>query len=109
MKVEKTREILIYLEQIVPVIDKIASGFEDTEELAFALLLFFKEEKILDKLAYIRKEITLDLYSMLPELSEDDCDKFLENIDFWKPPYNKTKQELIYTLKAKKQQKTEQI
>ena len=42
------------LDSIVPTIDKIGSGFEDTEKAALALFLYFKEEEVLDRLAYIR-------------------------------------------------------
>jgi hypothetical protein len=48
--IENIKEIFIYLEQIVPIIDKIGSDFSDKETTALVLLLFFKEEKILDKL-----------------------------------------------------------
>jgi hypothetical protein len=85
--IESIREIFIYLEQIVPIIDKIGSGFSDRETTALALLLFFKEEKILDKLSYIRKIASLKLSSIL---SEDEYERFLEqDIDYWKVPYNK--------------------
>ena len=37
--IENIKKVLEYLEQIVPVIDKIGSGFSDTEKTALALLL----------------------------------------------------------------------
>jgi len=43
------------LDSIIPIIDKIGSGFEDSERTALALLLYFREEKVLDKLAKNQK------------------------------------------------------
>ena len=47
--------VLNSLEEIVPVIDKIGSGFSTPESTALALLIFFREERILDKLSFVRK------------------------------------------------------
>jgi hypothetical protein len=92
--IENVKEIFIYLEQIVPTIDKIGSGFLDRETTALALLLFFKEKKILDKLSYIRKIINLKLSSILPK---EEYENFIENeIDYWEVPYNK--QEILNRL-----------
>jgi hypothetical protein len=85
--IENTKELFIYLEQIVPVIDKIGSGFSDRETTALALLLFFKEEKVLDKLSYVRKILSLKLSSTL---SEEEYDQFIEqDIRYWEVPYCK--------------------
>jgi hypothetical protein len=85
--IENIKEIFIYLEQIVPIIDKIGSDFSDKETTALVLLLFFKEEKILDKLSYIRKIMNLKLSS---SLSDNEYEKFIEqDIDYWKLPHSK--------------------
>ncbi len=95
--IEIIKEIFIYLEQIVPTIDKIGSGFSDRETTALALLLFFKEDKILDKLSYLRKIVNLKLSSIL---SEDEYEKFLEqDINYWKVPYSK--EEILDKLERK--------
>ena len=85
--IENTKELFIYLEQIVPIIDKIGSGFSDRETTALALLLFFKEEKVLDKLSYVRRILSLKLSSIL---SEEEYDQFTEQgISYWELPYCK--------------------
>lgn len=84
------------LDVIVPVIDKIGSGFEDTEKAALALLLYFQEEKVLDRLAYIRSIVSLELEHIL---GPEEFDNFIEHeAKSWEPPYNKSKDELLEML-----------
>ncbi|KVV12601.1 MULTISPECIES: hypothetical protein [unclassified Pseudomonas] len=90
------KEILTYLEEMVITIDKIGSGFEDKETTALALLLFFREEGILDKLAAARKILN---HSLSEKLGVDGYDEWIENdIEHWKPPYEKSKDEIIKLL-----------
>ena len=77
-------------------IDKIGSGFDDKETTALALLLFIREKAILDKLATARKILN---HSLLEELGTDDYDKWIENeIEYWKPPYDKDRDEIAKSL-----------
>jgi hypothetical protein len=97
--IKDIKKILDYLEEIVCVIDKIGSGFSDTEETALALLLFFKEKQILDKLSFVRKILTIKLSNIL---DESEYEQWLnENVDFWNPPYNKSVKELMEMIKKK--------
>ncbi|MDG6896202.1 hypothetical protein [Volucribacter amazonae] len=93
---------LISLEKTIPVIDKIASSYDDKETLALALFLFFKQEKILDRLAHIRS----DLYSELKNRSYEEYEEFLDFLETdyvpWKIPYNATKEELLEKIKNSK-------
>jgi hypothetical protein len=90
---DELKECFLLLDDIVPIIDKIGSGFEDTEESALALLLYFKSEKVLNKLSKIRKIIDAEIES---KLTVDSYDEFIEQeIISWKPPYNKNKKELL--------------
>ena len=84
------------LDSIVPTIDKIGSGFEDTEKAALALFLYFKEEKVLDSLAYIRSIISIELEHIL---GDEKFNNFAEcEAKSWKPPYNKSRDELLAML-----------
>ena len=81
------------LDSIVPTIDKIGSGFEDTEKAALALFLYFKEEGVLDRLAYIRSIISIELEHIL---GTEEFNNFIEHeAKSWKPPYNKSRDELL--------------
>jgi len=96
-KVEKLKKCFTKLDCIIPIIDKIGSGFEEPERTALALLLYFKEEKVLDQLATIRKIISLDLQKLL---GDEQFDEFIEQeLDLWKPPYSASKEELLSMLK----------
>ena len=84
------------LDSIVPTIDKIGSGFEDTEKAALALFLYFKEEGVLDRLAYIRSIISIELEHIL---GTEEFNNFIEHeAKSWKPPYNKSRDELLAML-----------
>ena len=72
---DELKECFLLLDDIVPIIDKIGSGFEDTEESALALLLYFKSEKVLNKLSKIRKIIDAEIES---KLTVDSYDEFIE-------------------------------
>ena len=98
--VEDLKNCFTELDSIIPVIDKIGSGFEEPESTALALLLYFKEEKVLDKLAKVRKILSLDLKDLLGVEKFDD---FIEQeVDLWKPPYNSSRQELLSMLREDK-------
>ena len=84
------------LDSIVPTIDKIGSGFEDTEKAALALFLYFKEEEVLDSLAYIRSIISIELEHIL---GTEKFNNFIEHeAKSWKPPYTKSRDELLAML-----------
>jgi hypothetical protein len=98
--VEDLKNCFTELDSIIPVIDKIGSGFEEPENTALALLLYFKEEKVLDKLAKVRKIISLDLQDLL---GVEKFNEFIEQeVDLWKPPYNSSRQELLSMLREDK-------
>lgn len=90
---ENLKESFLLLDDIVPTLDKIGSGFEGIEETALALLLYFREKKVLTKLAKIRWFVSAELQKQLPVEVYDD---FIEQeLDPWRPPYGKTKDELL--------------
>ncbi|NRN30941.1 hypothetical protein [Photorhabdus heterorhabditis] len=87
------KTVSMFLEEIVPTIDKIGSGFSDRETMSLALLLFFKKNDVLDKLATVRKIINKELSL---QLTTQEYDEWLEkDISLWIPPYNKSKDEII--------------
>ncbi|MDR3272442.1 MAG: hypothetical protein LBT29_03020 [Flavobacteriaceae bacterium] len=95
-RIADLKKCILTLEEIVPTIDKIGSGFDDTENTALALLLYFKDRKVLDKLANVRKIISLELQSVL---TKNEFDEFIEqDINYWKPPYGENKSELLKIL-----------
>ena len=97
IKHREAEDILNGLSQMIASIDRVGSGFEGIEETALALLLYFKMEKGLDKLAYMRKIIMLAMES---QLSEEKFDEIIEkDIVYWKPPYEASKDELLKMLK----------
>jgi hypothetical protein len=99
-KIEDLKNCFTELDSIIPTIDKIGSGFEDPEKTALALLLYFKEEKILDSLAKIRRIISLELREVL---GVEKFDELIEKeVHSWKPPYNSSREELLYMLKKDK-------
>lgn len=95
-RTDKIKEYLLYLEEIVTVIDKIGTGFDESSRTASALLLFFNQCKVLDKLSKIRKYLYKELES---QLSPNEYDEWIEN-DFllWSPPYDKTEEEILKML-----------
>ena len=95
-RVGNLKKCFTELDCIIPIIDKIGSGFEEPERTSLALLLYFKEEKVLDKLATIRKIISFDLRKLL---GDEQFDEFIEQeIDLWKPPYNASREKLLNML-----------
>ncbi len=96
-RIEDLKKCFGELDCIVPIIDKIGSGFQETEETALALLLYFNKEKVLDKLAEIRKIISNELKDLL---GEEQFDEFIEQEDgyMWKPPYNASKEKILKML-----------
>ncbi|CNC63194.1 Uncharacterised protein [Yersinia similis] len=93
---DNLKEILISLEEIVTVIDKIGSGFDKSSKTASALLLFFNQCNVLDKLSRTRKYLYQELEA---RLSPEEYDEWIEN-DFplWLPPYDKTEEEILKML-----------
>ena len=92
------KEILISLEEIVTVIDKIGSGFDKSSKTASALLLFFNQCNVLEKLSRTRKYLYQELET---RLSPEEYDEWIEK-DFptWKPPYEKTEEEILEILNS---------
>ena len=92
------KNILIFLEEIVTVIDKIGSGFDKSSKTAVALLLFFNQCNVLDKLSTIRKYLSKELEA---KMTSDEYDKWIEiDLPLWKPPYDKTKEEILRMLNS---------
>ena len=92
------KEILISLEEIVTVIDKIGSGFDKSSKTASALLLFFNQCNVLEKLSRTRKHLYQELEA---RLSPEEYDEWIEK-DFptWSPPYEKTEEEILGMLNS---------
>ncbi|WP_241607662.1 hypothetical protein [Rosenbergiella epipactidis] len=94
--IDDLKEVLIHLDEIVVVIDKIGSGFDKSNTTASALLLFFNQCNVLDKLSKTRKYLSQELET---RLSPEEYDEWIEN-DFplWQPPYEKTEKEILEML-----------
>jgi hypothetical protein len=91
-RISELKKAFMLIEEIVPTIDKIGSGFSDSNTASLALLLFFKENSVLDKLANIRKIINNELSLIL---SPEEYDELIEtDTSLWIPPYNKSKDEI---------------
>ncbi len=90
---DNLKEILISLEEIVTVIDKIGSGFDKSSRTAPALLLFFNQCNVLNKLSKTRKYLYQELEN---RISPEEYDEWVEN-DFplWQSPYEKTEKEIL--------------
>ncbi|MFQ1013532.1 hypothetical protein ACFX2U_11930 [Gilliamella apicola] len=97
---EELKDILIFLEEIVVVIDKIGSGFDKSSKTATALLLFFNQCNVLDKLAKIRKYLYQELESRMDPYEYNEWIE--KDISFWKPPYEKTVAEMLEMLNSVK-------
>ncbi|WP_434779532.1 hypothetical protein [Neisseria sp. Ec49-e6-T10] len=96
LNINDVKTSTLYLEEIVTVVDKIASGFLDRETMSMALLLFFKEKKVLDKLSFTRKVLYKELQK---NISPSEYDDWLEeDCQLWKPPYDKSKNEIMLML-----------
>lgn len=96
-RIEKIQKICHKLDEIVVVMDKIGSGFDDKERLALTLLLFFKQKNILNSLAEIRTFIHEELEGFMEVELYDD---FIEaEREMWKPSYDASKEELLKMLK----------
>lgn len=94
------KEIAKRLDFIVSSINRIESGFDESDTEAMALLLFFRERRALDMLANIRKVLHLSLEELM---GKSEYDEWLEQeLELWKPPYEKTKEELLSMLEALK-------
>jgi len=93
---ENLQKCFTELDSIIPIIDKIGSGFEDSERTALALLLYFREEEVLDKLAKIRKIIGENLQRTM---GEEKFDEFIEQeTKHWSPPYGASQEKLLNML-----------
>ncbi|MGD8108831.1 hypothetical protein ACQE32_19685 [Pantoea sp. FN0302] len=96
-KVEELKEILVSIEEMVIVIDKIGTGFDETERAAFALLLFFKERDLLGRLAKARKYLYKELED---NMSPEEFDNWIENdVTLWRPPYEKKGEDILKLIK----------
>ncbi|AUX95366.1 hypothetical protein [Mixta gaviniae] len=92
-KVEELKKVLVSIEEMVIVIDKIGTGFDETERAAFALLLFFKQRDVLGGLAKVRKYLYKELED---NISPEEFDNWIENdIALWRPPYDKKGEEIL--------------
>ena len=92
-KAEDILNILDDLNQMVVSLDKIASGFENTDTCSSAIHLFLLEEDVLDKLALMRKHLS-------GEFTNAEYNEYCgREINYYKPPYEKTKEELLTTIK----------
>jgi hypothetical protein len=95
-KTETIKDILTSLEEIVVVIDKIGSGFDESKKTASALLLFFNQCNVLDKLSKTRKFLHQELES---NLSPEEYDEWIEkDFNIWQPPYDKSEEEILRML-----------
>ncbi|MFU0889378.1 hypothetical protein ACM26S_25750 [Kluyvera sichuanensis] len=97
--INELKEILTAMEEIVIVIDKIGSGFIEENRTASALLLFFNQCNVLDKLSKTRKYLYHELES---KISPEEFDEWIENDStLWKPPYDKSEEEMLEMLKKR--------
>lgn len=98
--IDELKEILTSMEEIVVVTDKIGSGFIEENRAASALLLFFNQCNVLDKLSKTRKYLYQELES---KISPEEFDEWIENDSpLWKPPYDKSEEEILEMLKKDK-------
>lgn len=98
--IDELKEILTSMEEIVVVIDKIGSGFIEENRTASALLLFFNQCNVLEKLSKTRKYLYRELES---KISAEEFDEWIENDSpLWKPPYDKSEGEILEMLKNNK-------
>ncbi|PAN91778.1 hypothetical protein CIW64_07045 [Enterobacter cloacae] len=98
--IDELKEILTSMEEIVIVIDKIGSGFIEANRIASALLLFFNQCNVLEKLSKTRKYLYRELES---KISAEEFDEWIENdSSLWKPPYDKSEGEILEMLKNSK-------
>ena len=92
--------LFLELNRMVTSVDRVGSGFYDAEDgdnsvksTALALLLYFDEEKVLDKLAHLRNLISSIIEQ---ELTEEEFDNLCDSNKYrWKPPYGATQKELV--------------
>lgn len=97
--INELKEILTAMEEVVIVIDKIGSGFIEENRTASALLLFFNQCNVLDKLSKTRKYLYHELES---KISPEEFDEWIENDStLWKPPYEKSEEEMLEMLKKR--------
>lgn len=98
--IEELKEILSFMEEIVVTIDKIGTGFDKSSRTASALLLFFNQCNVLDKLSRTRKYLYQELER---ELSAEEFDEWIEKDSvLWVPPYEKTEDEILKLLNNQK-------
>ena len=91
-KTEDILNVLDDLEILVVALDKIGSGFEDTDACSSAIHLFLLEKDVLNKLSVIRKKLSENFL-------EPEFDEYYEReIDYYVPDYKKTKKELIASI-----------
>ncbi|EBB3858470.1 hypothetical protein A0P74_22835, partial [Salmonella enterica] len=67
-------------------------------KMALALLLFFNQCSVLDKLSRTRKYLYQELEA---RLTPEEYDEWIEkNFPLWKPPYDKTEEEMLEMLNS---------
>ena len=87
--------LFLELNRMVTSVDRVGSGFYDAEDgdTALALLLYFDEEKVLDKPAHLRNLVSSIIEQ---ELTEEEFDDLCDSDKYrWKPPYGATQKELV--------------
>lgn len=94
---DKLKECFLLLDDIIPTVDKIGSGFNETEKVSLTLLLFFKSQKILEKLSTVRKVIDENIQLAMNDI---EYNNFIEQDTIsWEIPYNSTQEELLKMIK----------
>lgn len=90
------KDILEELTPIISAADRIKSGFDESEEMALALLLFFRERGTLDQLVKMRDTLSANLEE---KVSESEYAAWLQrDMKLWNPPQKKTTEELLSML-----------
>ncbi|CND85361.1 Uncharacterised protein [Yersinia nurmii] len=93
LSIDELKEIFSSVEELIVVTDKVTSGFDNHTKMALAILLFFSESNILDRLSKVRRIINAELES---KLSGAEYDEWIETeVSCWDPPYNKTEEDLL--------------
>lgn len=90
---DELKDVYSSIEELIVVTGKVMSGFDNHKSMGLAMLLFFSESDILDRLLKARRVINTGLEA---ELTEDEYNEWAENDkDCWNPSYNKSEGELL--------------
>ncbi|AUF99672.1 hypothetical protein CXQ81_03390 [Pseudomonas sp. 09C 129] len=84
---EAVLEALAEIEFILISLHKMGSYYSDkkTEEYQRATTEFIDNEKVTQKLAKVRRILSENFDTSLGEDDMDDIERYMENIEFWKP------------------------